>query len=170
MKPEKVFEVMGFDPITLEWIGEENTEDQLRFTIQGDLEGHPIVLHLYDTDLVPNETGMISNPMWQEVGMFQFIADKMHDHNILAPFKRKSNEVSSSESGVSNGAAANTGAGWTCPTHGNTRVIDSKFKPGKKQCSVNEEAVGFNAPAWANSEAPKKGSDGKHRWWCKYQE
>ena len=134
----------------------------LRATIQGDMNGYPVTVYVYDEDFEKcNEEGIPLGPLGEiEIGMFQLFGDHMAAQSLLAPFRKKSEQAVSTEA---------TAGQWVCPVHGNRVVtrMPENFG-GKLQCSAWEEANGA-PPTWANSTTPKD-VRGSKRWYCKNRE
>lgn len=170
---EQVVDIIGYDPITLSWNkGEELTaepefvtNEKLRLTIQSDVEGHPVTLYVYDSDLdLLDDNGRVVSPASRmEIGLFQWLIDTLHDHSALAPFRKREGAASSN---ASDAQASNQG--WICPTHGKESIFKANFGEGL-QCSKYEIATSFAAPEWANSPQPKL-IKGENRWYCKHRE
>lgn len=158
-----IYEVMNFDPLTLKWKDKILTEQQpktLRATIQGNMDGYPTTVYLYDEDLIVcDEDGRIIGISDIEQGVFQHLEGQMQDHGILAPFRSKSVEAGSPE-------PDNSGP-WKCPVHGN-QDIRPAYKAAGTQCSAWADGNG-SPPDWANSTTPRL-VQGKPRWYCKYKE
>lgn len=142
----------------------EQTNDKLIATIQGDLEGFPVVVYIHDSDLNDvSEDGVISGLGNIEVGVFQYYLGQMLDHGLVAPFRKKTSDSSQN-------VPESFSASWTCRFHGNKAIYDSKFTAGKKTCGYYEIANSFDAPDWSSGKVVKHKTTGENRYYCKEKE
>lgn len=148
---------MGFNPSTLQWI-----MDNLRMTIQSDVEGYPVTWYLYDSDFAGVDEDNVPTALnGIEIGWLQFILDeRVKNHNALAPFRKRS------EGAAQATESAPTGQ-WQCPEHGGMSVYDAKFGKGK-QCNRWEAYNGGPTPTWANPTI--RDVNGQKRVYCSYRE
>ena len=139
---ERIAEITGWDPVNKIWIKEMymTEADKLRFSIHGDLEGYPVHLNIYDSDLSTlDEDGRLIGIGNVEIGVLQFVLGQMQQHGINPAFRKRTETSGSTDSSKPT---------WECSVHGSRAIYDNKFQPGKKQCSYWEKAVDFNAPSW----------------------
>lgn len=154
--------MLRFDPVTYEWV---RKDELTRATIQGDIEGYPVTIHISDEDIADcDEDGNIIGLSTIDIGVFQYYIQQMQAHGIVPAFRRKASaDVSESITAVSNSTAK-----WQCPEHKDMAVYPNKFGPGL-QCSrwvaVADCPV---SPDWARDKMSTV--NGQPRWYCKYRE
>jgi len=157
---DSLAKLLRFDPVTYRWIGEGLS----RITIEGEIDGFKVVVHVEPDDLSSfDEDGEFNgiNEMC-EVGVIPMLVDQVRSHGIGPAFVKRNAESSAS---VSQGTM--TSDRWKCPEHGDASIYPAKFGTGL-QCNRWEEAAGKTAPGWAN---PKlRDVNGQLRFYCKFRE